>query len=101
MLSKALGPGTGLAYELGQCQAIIEAISGFPLLPEYRRRLLELSLSAGAQATTAIEGHTLSLDEVRRIYQGEESRSEQRVSGAGNQEWPERLQHGPAGDGVR
>ena len=62
--------GTGLAYELGQCQAIIEAISGFPLLPECRRRLLELSLSAGAQATTAIEGNTLSLDEVRRIYQG-------------------------------
>ena len=62
--------GTGLASELGQCQAIIEAISGFPLLPECRRRLLELSLSAGAQATTAIEGNTLSLDEVRRIYQG-------------------------------
>ena len=62
--------GTGLAYDLGQCQAIIEVISGFPLLPESRRRLLELSLSAGAQATTAIEGNTLSLDEVRRIYQG-------------------------------
>ena len=32
---------------------------------------------------------------------GEESRPEQRVSGAGNQEYPERLQHGPVGDGVR
>lgn len=60
--------GTGLACDLGQCQAIIEAISGFPLRPDSRRRLLELSLSAGAQATTAIEGNILSLDEVRRIY---------------------------------
>ena len=62
--------GTGLACELGQCQTIIEAISRIPLLPESRRRPLELSLSAGAQASTAIEGNTLSLDEVRRIYLG-------------------------------
>ena len=32
---------------------------------------------------------------------GEESRAGQRVSGTENQECPERLQHGPAGDGVR
>ena len=62
--------GIDLAYELGQCHAIIEAISEVPLLPEFRKRLLELSLTKGAQATTAIEGNTLSLDEVRQIYEG-------------------------------
>lgn len=61
---------TDLAFELGQCHAIIEAISKVPLLPEFRKNLLELSLTTGAQATTAIEGNTLSLDEVRRVYEG-------------------------------
>ena len=61
---------TDLAFELGQCHAIIEAISKVPLLPEFRKSLLELSLTTGAQATTAIEGNTLSLDEVRRVYEG-------------------------------
>src|SRR5680860_1671286 len=58
-------------FELGQCDAIIEAISGTPILPEYHENLLEISLTKGAQATTAIEGNTLSLDEVRRVSAGE------------------------------
>jgi Fic family protein len=58
-------------YELGQCDAIIQAISGTPLLPEYHADLLRVSLSKGAQATTAIEGNTLSLDEVKRVLGGQ------------------------------
>jgi Fic family protein len=58
-------------YELGQCHGIIDAISRSPLLPEYHAKLLELSLTKGAQATTAIEGNTLSLDEVRKVYKKE------------------------------
>lgn len=57
-------------YELGQCHAIIEAISTTPLLPEFHENLLEVSLTQGAQATTAIEGNTLSLEEVRRVFEG-------------------------------
>lgn len=58
-------------YELGQCDGIIDAISRSPLLPEYHEHLLEVSLTKGAQATTAIEGNTLSLEEVRKVYKNQ------------------------------
>ncbi len=57
-------------YKLGQCKSIIRAISNAPIQPEYRKKLLEISLIKGAQATTAIEGNTLSLDEIREIQEG-------------------------------
>jgi len=58
-------------YELGQCDAIVQAISGTPILPEYQALLLNLSLTKGAQATTAIEGNTLTDDEVQQVAAGE------------------------------
>jgi Fic family protein len=61
-----------LGYLLGKAEAIVEAISGLPILPAFRRDLQLLSLAKGAQATAAIEGNTLSEDEVRRIEAGEE-----------------------------
>lgn len=57
-------------YELGQCDAIIQGISNTPLLPEYHRRLLQVSLSKGAQATTAIEGNTLTDEEIEAVAAG-------------------------------
>lgn len=57
-------------YELGQCDAIVQAIASAPLLPEYHRRLLLVSLTRGAQATTAIEGNTLSDEEIERMVEG-------------------------------
>jgi Fic family protein len=57
-------------YELGQCDAIIQAISNTPLLPEYHQELLRVSLSKGAQATTAIEGNTLTEEEVKAVAAG-------------------------------
>lgn len=57
-------------YELGQCDAIIQAISTTPLLPEYHRQLLEVSLRKGAQATTAIEGNTLTDEEIQAVAAG-------------------------------
>ncbi len=57
-------------YELGQCDAIVQAIANAPLLPEYHRRLLLVSLTKGAQATTAIEGNTLSEEEIERVVEG-------------------------------
>lgn len=63
---------TGKArYELGQCDAVIQAISNTPLLPEYHGRLLGVSLSKGAQATTAIEGNTLTEEEVEAVAAGQ------------------------------
>lgn len=62
---------TGKAlYELGQCDAIVQSISNTPILPEYHNELLRVSLSKGAQATTAIEGNTLTEEEVQAVAAG-------------------------------
>lgn len=57
-------------YELGQCNAIIRAICEIPVRPEQHRKLLEVSLNKGAQATTAIEGNTLTAEEVQLVAEG-------------------------------
>jgi Fic family protein len=57
-------------YELGQCDAIIRAIRNIPIRPEYRKVLLNVSLTKGAQSTTAIEGNTLSDEEVEKVNEG-------------------------------
>lgn len=58
-------------YELGQCDAIVSAICEMPLRPEHHEQLLRVSLIKGAQATTAIEGNTLSEDEIQRVVEGQ------------------------------
>jgi Fic family protein len=55
---------------LGQCHAFVVAMLGTPIRPDYRQRLLTLSLARGAQATTAIEGNTLSESEVDAVQAG-------------------------------
>ena len=57
-------------FMLGQCEAIIRIISAAPLEPENRQKLLLVSLRKGAQATTAIEGNTLSEEEIIKIDEG-------------------------------
>lgn len=52
---------------MGQCQAMIRAIRTAPIMPAYRQILSLVSLVKGAQATTAIEGNTLTESEVREI----------------------------------
>lgn len=58
------------AYMLGECDAFVKALTDIPLKPEYRDKLLQVSLIKGAQATTAIEGNTLSEEEIARIQEG-------------------------------
>ncbi len=58
-------------FQLGECRAIVTAISQMPLAPEQHARLLNVSLVKGAQATTAIEGNTLSEKEVAAVARGE------------------------------
>jgi len=60
-----------LYYQLGQCDAIIESICDTPIRPEYRQELLYVALRKGAQATTAIEGNTLTDEEVEKVAAGE------------------------------
>jgi len=58
------------AYMLGECDTHIKAISDVPLKPGDRKALLTVSLIKGAQATTAIEGNTLSEEEIKKIEEG-------------------------------
>ena len=60
-----------VCYQLGECSAFVTALAGAPILPEYRDLLLRIALRKGAQATTAIEGNTLSDREVEQVQRGE------------------------------
>ena len=62
---------SGVHYWLGQCDAVIRAIRDTPLSPDSHGELMRVALIKGAQATTAIEGNTLTDDEVRRVAKGE------------------------------
>lgn len=57
-------------FQLGQCEAIVESLRFLPLSPQVRSEMLRVSLVKGAMATTAIEGNTLSEEEVRLIQEG-------------------------------
>lgn len=60
------------AFLLGECDGLVKAICHAPILPELRQTLLNISLIKGAQATTAIEGNTLTEEEVRKVKEGKE-----------------------------
>ena len=55
---------------MGQCYAYISVMVDTPIRPDYHRRLLEVSLNRGALATTAIEGNTLTEEDLARINTG-------------------------------
>lgn len=59
-------------FKLGQCSAIIDSISNLPLSPDIRGELLQVALIKGTHATTAIEGNTLSEEEILAISKGTE-----------------------------
>lgn len=58
-------------YQLGQCRGLIESLSVTPLMPKDKDDFKQVSLIKGAQATTAIEGNTLTEDEIKKIHAGE------------------------------
>lgn len=55
---------------LGEARSKCEHLAGAPLRPEVARHLYEVTLAKGAQATTAIEGNTLTEDQVAGILHG-------------------------------
>ena len=55
---------------LGEAVSKIEHIAGAPLNPEAAKKLHAVYLAKGALATTAIEGNTLTEEEVRRHLDG-------------------------------
>ncbi|MBS1778133.1 MAG: Fic family protein [Bacteroidetes bacterium] len=56
---------------LGQCEAYVKAIKGTPIEPQHYMKLMQVSLIKGAQATTAIEGNTLTIEEIEKVNIGE------------------------------
>ena len=56
---------------LGDACSRCEVISGIPLMPETATRLNRVSLERGARATTAIEGNTLSEEDVSKLARGQ------------------------------
>ena len=62
--------GAELWMLLGEARSKVEHLSLALLKPEVADEMLRVYLAKGAQATTAIEGNTLSEDEVARIVAG-------------------------------
>lgn len=56
---------------LGECQSKCEHIAGVPLRPDTAARMQLLYLAKGVLATTAIEGNTLSEEEVVQHLEGQ------------------------------
>lgn len=56
---------------LGAAESKCKHLAGIPLRPEKQHELNQISLRKGIRATTAIEGNTLSEEDVDRIYNGE------------------------------
>ena len=52
---------------LGQSEGFVSAISETPIGPEHHESLLSVALVKGARATTAIEGNTLTVEEVEQV----------------------------------
>jgi len=63
--------GPRLWAMLGECQSKCEHIAGVPLRPDIARDLHRVYLAKGALASTAIEGNTLSEQEVMQALQGD------------------------------
>lgn len=55
---------------LGECQSKCAHLAGIPLLPENQAEFHQIYLAKGVQGTTAIEGNTLSEQEVKARIEG-------------------------------
>lgn len=55
---------------LGETRSKCEHLAGTPLKPDVAQQLAAVTLIKGAQATTAIEGNTLTEEQVRGIFEG-------------------------------
>jgi len=55
---------------VGECQSKCEHLAGMPLAPEIDKYLHQVYLAKGVAATTAIEGNTLSEEQVLQHIQG-------------------------------
>jgi Fic family protein len=57
---------------IGQCVSLLKAINNTPIMPEYYSELMHVALTKGAQSTTAIEGNTLTDEDINKLREGQE-----------------------------
>jgi len=57
---------------LGQCFAYINSMLNIPIRPDNRDRLHSVSMNKGALATTAIEGNTMTEEDLAQIQSGKD-----------------------------
>ena len=55
---------------LGEARAMCDHLAGVPLQPDVARNFYEVAMVRGAHATTAIEGNTLTEEQVAGILRG-------------------------------
>ena len=60
-----------LWIQLGEAKSKCQHISGVPLMPVVAKELYKVFLAKGALATVAIEGNTLTEEEVKKHIDGE------------------------------
>ncbi len=58
-------------FILGQCDALITAVNNTPIDPKYYQEIKGVMLIKGAQSTTAIEGNTLTEEEIIKVSNGQ------------------------------
>ncbi len=56
---------------VGQCISLLKAINNTPIMPKYYSELMQVALIKGAQSTTAIEGNTLTDEDISRLRDGQ------------------------------
>src|SRR5581483_8558339 len=56
---------------MGQCISLLKAINNTPIMPQYYSELMRVALTKGAQSTTAIEGNTLTDEDISKLQKGE------------------------------
>jgi Fic family protein len=55
---------------MGQCISLIRSIDKTPIMPSHYVELMNVAMQKGAQSTTAIEGNTLSDEEIENLLKG-------------------------------
>jgi Fic family protein len=56
---------------IGQCTSLLKAINNTPIMPQYYSELMRVALIKGAQSTTAIEGNTLTDEDISKLREGQ------------------------------
>lgn len=57
------------SFQLGRCAAIADSLAQLPVSPENQEQLKQVAFQRGAQATTAIEGNTITDEELRKLVE--------------------------------